>query len=124
MHAGALQPIFQRARELRNNATEAEQVLWEYLKTKPFDIKFRRQHPYSNYFLDFYCHYLKLVIEVDGDLHQLKDIKKKDKERQSKLEMDGIKIIRFSNDQVLFDTDSTLKQLNLIIQNMINDKQE
>lgn len=66
MHSGAAKPLYQMARELRNNATHAETILWGYLKTKPLGFKFRRQHPYSIYILDFYCHSLKLVIEVDG----------------------------------------------------------
>jgi very-short-patch-repair endonuclease len=71
MHNGAQKPIYQFARELRNNATYAEQILWGYLKTKPLGYKFRRQHPYSVYILDFYCHSLKLVVKVDGSIHQL-----------------------------------------------------
>jgi very-short-patch-repair endonuclease len=58
MHNGAIQFLYQRARELRNNSTHAEMILWNFLKTKPFGIKFRRQHPYSIYILDFYCHSL------------------------------------------------------------------
>ena len=66
MHAGANKFIFQRARELRDRETNAELVLWGYLKGKPLGLKFRRQHPYAVFILDFYCHALKLVIEVDG----------------------------------------------------------
>lgn len=62
MHSGAAKPLYQMARDLRNNATHAETILWSYLKTKPLGFKFRRQHPYSIYILDFYCHLLKLVI--------------------------------------------------------------
>jgi very-short-patch-repair endonuclease len=53
MHAGAEKEIYQRARELRNRSTHAEDILWGYLKTKPHNIKFRRQHPYSILFLTF-----------------------------------------------------------------------
>ena len=59
--------MYQRARELRNNSTHAEIILWGYLKAKPLGYKFRRQHPYAIYILDFYCHSLKLCIEVDGN---------------------------------------------------------
>jgi len=78
MHGGAQKPLFQMARENRNNATPAEEILWSFLKTKPFGIKFRRQHPYSVYILDFYCHALKLIIEVDGSIHNLEEMKKND----------------------------------------------
>ncbi len=56
MHAGASKFLYQWARELRNKETHAERLLWGYLKTKPLGVKFRRQHPYSAYILDFYCH--------------------------------------------------------------------
>jgi len=75
MHSGAIKPLYQKARELRNSATHAETILWGFLKTKPFNYKFRRQYPYSIYILDFYCHSLKLVIEVDGTIHDLPEVK-------------------------------------------------
>lgn len=100
MHNGAAKPLYQRARELRNNATHAETILWGYLKTKPFGIKFRRQHPYSIYILDFYSHSLKLVIEVDGSIHNQSDVRLYDVERQTLLEKDGLIVIRFTNQQV------------------------
>ncbi len=100
MHNGAAKPLYQRARELRNNATHAETILWGYLKTKPFGIKFRRQHPYSIYILDFYSHSLKMVIEVDGSIHNQPDVKLNDAERQALLEKDGLIVLRFTNQQV------------------------
>ena len=81
MHRGAIKPLYQMARELRNNATHAETLLWGYLKTKPLGYKFRRQHPYSVYILDFYCHSLKLVFEVDGSVHDLPEVKINDEQR-------------------------------------------
>lgn len=100
MHAGASRFLYERARELRDKETYAESLLWGYLKTKPLGLKFRRQHPYSVYILDFYCHALKLVIEVDGSIHNREDVKANDVERQRLLEEDGLKVMRFSNYQV------------------------
>ncbi|MGZ8523873.1 MAG: endonuclease domain-containing protein [Chitinophagaceae bacterium] len=77
MHSGAAKPLYQMARDLRDKATHSETILWGYLKTKPLGFKFRRQHPYSIYILDFYCHSLKLVIEVDGSIHDLDEVKEK-----------------------------------------------
>jgi imidazole glycerol-phosphate synthase subunit HisF len=74
--------IFERAKELRANLTPAESVLWGYLKSKPLGYKFRRQHPVSIYIVDFFCYKLKLVIEVDGPVHDKPDIKLSDVERQ------------------------------------------
>jgi very-short-patch-repair endonuclease len=66
MFLGADNFLFERASKLRKQQTLAEEILWNYLRTKPFGHKFRRQHPFSIYILDFYCHSLKLAIEVDG----------------------------------------------------------
>ena len=101
LHNGASRLLFDRARELRNKGTHAEEVLWGYLKTKPLGCKFRRQHPYGLYILDFYCHKLKLVIEVDGSIHLDEEVKAKDEERQKLLEIEGLTVIRFSNEEVL-----------------------
>ena len=62
--------IFANAKQLRNNLTDAEVILWEYLRTKPFGYKFRRQHPIQQFIADFYCHSLQLIIEADGEIHQ------------------------------------------------------
>jgi len=80
MQAGAIKHLYQKARGLRNNSTYAESVLWEYLRTNPLGLKFRRQHPYSIYILDFYCHSVKLIIEVAGSIHHRPDIKLNDNE--------------------------------------------
>lgn len=123
MHNGAAKPLYQRARELRNNATHAETVLWEYLKTKPFGIKFRRQHPYSIYILDFYSHSLKLVIEVDGSIHNQADVRLNDAERQTLLEKDGLIVLRFTNQQVENNLEVVQETIgNFILKNK-NDKQ-
>lgn len=122
MHGGAIKPLYQRARELRNNATDAETALWGYLKTKPFGIKFRRQHPYSIYILDFYCHALKLVVEVDGSIHNKEEIKANDILRQKHLEKDGFIVLRFTNNEVLKNLESTISNINATIKKMIDDK--
>jgi imidazole glycerol-phosphate synthase subunit HisF len=118
MHNGAAKFLYQRARELRNNATHAETILWGYLKTKPFGIKFRRQHPYSIYILDFYSHSLKLVIEVDGSIHNLPDVRLNDAERQTLLEKDGLIVLRFTNQQVEKNLEVVQKTIeNFILKN-------
>ena len=74
MHFGAHPLIFKKAEELRNRITGSEELLWEYLKTNEWNLKFRRQDPLSLYVVDFYCHSLKLVIEVDGSIHDKEDV--------------------------------------------------
>jgi cyclase len=115
MHAGAEKELFQRARDLRNRSTPAEDVLWGYLKTKPQGFKFRRQHPYSIYILDFFCHALKLVIEVDGSIHNLKEVKANDQQRQLLLEVDGLTFLRFTNQEIL----TRLEEVVYTIENKI-----
>lgn len=125
LHRGANHLIFHKARELRNNLTSAEEVLWGYLKTKPLGYKFRRQHPYSLYILDFYSHALKLVIEVDGSIHNIESVKLNDIERQKFLEQDGLKVIRFTNEEVLNKLELVMKRIEaFIIQNKNIDEQE
>jgi very-short-patch-repair endonuclease len=112
MHRGALKPLYQLARENRSNETHAERILWGYLKTKPFGFKFRRQHPYSIYILDFYCHSLKLVVEVDGSIHHTEATRIKDEERQNFLKNDGMDILRFSNEVIVKEQEHVLENID------------
>ena len=115
MHAGAEKEIYQRARELRNRSTHAEDILWGYLKTKPHSIKFRRQHPYSIFILDFYCHSLKLVLEVDGSIHNSNEAKASDKQRQELLEADGLVFLRFSNEEIINKFENVIQSIEKFI---------
>ena len=95
MFFGASRIIFENARGLRKKMTEAEKILWGYLKTKPNGYKFRRQHPLGFYIADFYCHKLKLVIEVDGSIHDIEEVKLNDAIRQKLFEKEGLTVMRF-----------------------------
>lgn len=100
MFNGADANIFERAKRLRKQQTAAEEVLWLYLKQKPSGFKFRRQHPFGIYIIDFYCHQLKLGIEVDGSLHDDAAIKQHDTQREQVLNQLSIQLIRFTNTQI------------------------
>jgi very-short-patch-repair endonuclease len=100
MFAGANHLLFKRAAELRKQQTYAEELLWGYLHTKPLGFKFRRQHPYIIYILDFYCHQLKLAIEADGAIHDKEDVKENDAARQSHFEEHGLTVLRFTNEKI------------------------
>jgi cyclase len=115
MFYGASHLLFEKAKELRGNMTEAELVLWEYLRQHPWGYKFRRQHPLGIYIVDFYWHKLKLVIEVDGSIHDLAAIKAADIERQRQLEMDGLIVIRFTNEEVLKTKEVVIEKIKLLI---------
>ena len=108
MHYGASPVIFKIARQLRKNPTKAEAFLWEYLRKNQMGRRFRRQHPTWLYVVDFYCHPLRLIIEIDGGIHEEAEQQINDKEKTENLESLGLHIIRFSNEQVLFDIDNTL----------------
>ena len=122
MHAGGIKPLYQRARELRNNATHAESVLWIYLKNKPCSYKFRRQHPYSIYILDFYCHALKLVIEIDGSIHNNEEVKINDAKRQTSLQNDGLSALRSQNDLVIKTPEKVILEIENFLLKMKNEK--
>ena len=110
MWKGASPQIFSNAKKLRENQTEAEQKLWLAVKDNQIEgYKFRRQHPLSIYIVDFYCHTLKLVIEIDGGYHLSKEQQLLDKKRTADLEFQGLNVIRFTNEEIL------LKLLEVII---------
>jgi very-short-patch-repair endonuclease len=90
--------------------------MWLSLRNNQLDgFKFRRQHPLLRYVADFYCHQLKLVIEIDGEYHQTVDQKKLDKERTVNIEFQGLDVIRFTNAEVLTDMDSVLRKIKEFI---------
>jgi cyclase len=109
--------IFQRARELRSRPTDAEQKLWEHLRLHPCGYKFRRQHPLSNYIVDFYCHAKKLVIEADGPIHDRADIMMNDQEREAVLRSLRLTVLRFSNDEIMKNTEQVIKTIHHHLQN-------
>ncbi len=118
MHYGASGLIFQRAAELRKFSTHEESIIWGLIKGKQLGVKFRRQHPLFLYIADFYCHSLKLVIEIDGGIHNKEDIKINDAIRQSQIESFGIKVIRFTNEQVLNTPEIILQSISNTIKEL------
>ncbi len=112
MWKGASPEIFDRAKSLRERMTPAEMKLWGELKeNKLKGYKFRRQHPIHRFIADFYCHKLKLIIEIDGKYHDRKEQINLDIERSELLEYQGIEIIRFTNEEVLDNIDKILMRI-------------
>jgi len=93
----------QRSRELRREMTPAEKVLWEELRGSKLGVRFRRQQVIQGFIVDFYCHKAALVIEVDGDIHDLQ--KEEDERREKVLSEMGLRIVRFKNDEVMRDAE-------------------
>ena len=103
-------------RRLRQKSTEAEKLLWQKLKGRKFlGLKFRRQYSVAQFVLDFYCPEKKTAIELDGKIHDKKDIKNHDENRDGYIEGFKIKIIRIKNDKIIDDIDSVLEYIKLKI---------
>jgi len=104
------------ARELRNNSTKSEIILWKELKGK-FEGKydFHRQKPLDNYIADFYCHELKLVIEIDGETHNWEETQQKDFKKESRLNELGLNVLRFPDTDIFEHLDATLETIRQYI---------
>ena len=81
------------------------------------NLKFRRQHPFGNYVLDFYCHEIKLCIEADGSIHNEKDIKEYDIERTKVLNENGITVLRFTNKEIIDTIATVILKIEAYVQN-------
>ena len=113
MFYGAKRTIFQNACELRKDMTPAEKVLWNHLNKSQLGVRFKAQHPIDIFIADFYCHKLKLVVEVDGEIHESQ--KEYDKNRTVELEKFGLNIIRFTNNEVINDIERVIEDIKKII---------
>lgn len=98
-------------KQLRKNLTPAEAALWKFLKGNRLGRKFRRQHSIGNYILDFYCPNEKLAIELDGQDHFTNAGFEYDEDRTSYLATQGIRVIRFENDEVFKATDVVIEMI-------------
>ena len=97
------------SQELRNTATDAERLLWQYLRSQQLGVKFRRQHPYNNFVLDFVCLEKKLVVELDGGQHS--EATTKDETRTRELAANGFRILRFWNNQVFQEIEAVIETI-------------
>lgn len=105
--------LLEFAKTMRSNATDAEHLMWQLLRAKRFiNFKFRRQHVITPYIVDFYCHELGLVIELDGSQHGTDDAIEYDTERTKFLEALGLTVVRYWNHKVLQNIDAVLEHLS------------
>jgi very-short-patch-repair endonuclease len=96
------------AKKLRYESTEAEKLVWRYLRARRLDgLKFRRQHPIGGYIADFVCLENRIIIEIDGGQHA--NEKNKDREREAWLKNQGFKVLRFWNNEVLENLEGILE---------------
>ena len=103
--------LLERARQKRQHPTDAERILWEFLRNKQLGVRFRRQHPIYDFIPDFVCLSKKLIVEVDGEYHLDQVQTKEDRERTQYLENIGYKVLRFTNHEVLNGTEKVLEEI-------------
>ncbi|MBS9462398.1 class I tRNA ligase family protein [Flagellimonas sp. 389] len=109
--------LLERAKEMRKRPTPAEAKLWEALRGKKLNVKFRRQHPVHNYIVDFIALEKGLIVEVDGKIHEYQ----LDADAQRTLELKqkkGFKVIRFTNDEVLHDIDGVVSKIKEVLNSL------
>ncbi len=101
----------QFARELRNNSTLGEVLLWQQIKGRKLGVQFHRQVPILNYITDFYCHEIFLAIEVDGSIHGTNEQRDKDQKKDYELNQLGIKVLRIDDRDVKKNMDSVIRYI-------------
>ena len=112
IYFGAKPELLRIAGNLRHSMTQAERMLWEHLRNRKLSgFKFRRQHPFNEIILDFYCHDARLSIELDGNIHNDNYQKERDKERTLILNRFGIKELRFSNQEIENQIEKVLEKI-------------
>ena len=123
LHKEAIGKLYQYGRELRQESTKAEKLLWAELRNKKLNgLKFRRQHPIDKFVLDFYCHERKLAIELDGSIHDLKVNKDYDEARTAMLGGLGINTLRFRNEGIVSNIENVLQQISKVANMLKADK--
>jgi len=105
--------IRQQAKRLRQSETPAECLLWQHLRDRQLaGLKFRRQHPIAGFIADFYCAEQRLIVEIDGAVHDGQA--ESDAERSRLLELEGYRIIRFRNEEVLGNLAVVLQRITAV----------
>ena len=89
--------------------TGAEKLLWERLRNKQLGVRLKPQHPIDRFIADFYCHHAKLVVELDGEIHNRQ--KEYDIGREGEMEEFGIRVLRFKNHEVLEDLERVVGRI-------------
>ena len=113
LHEGAIGKLYQFGRELRQESTEAEKLLWAELRSRKLNgLKFRRQHPLDKFIVDFYCNERKLVIELDGSVHDKKINKEYDDARTAMLAGLNIIVLRFKNEDVTNNLKEVIRKIS------------
>ena len=103
-------------KDLRNGATDAEKILWQYLrKSQIYPAKFRRQQSIGPFIVDFYCPTYKLIVEVDGGYHLSTEAQERDRIRDYLLRKDGYRVMRFTNEQVFREIEKVVGEIRAFV---------
>lgn len=113
-----------RARELRQNATWSEKKLWKQIRNSRLGYKFRRQHVIGRYIVDFYCHELKLIIELDGMTHNDSKIFERDMRREEVLKNAGYHVLRYVDGVVIREIESVAQNIISVCEVLEESKQK
>jgi cyclase len=116
MHYGATMEIFQIAERLRRDTTATEKIIWDRVCKNQLGTRIRRQHPIWKFIADFYCHEVKLVIEIDGGIHLRAENREYDISRDIILTEFKIEILRFTNDEVTNEPDLVIEKMKRTIE--------
>ncbi len=106
--------------ENRNKPTDAERIMWEIVRNNKLGIHFRRQHAIDDFIADFVCLSLSIIIEVDGSIHEKEENKIDDERRTRILNEKGFIVIRFTNEDIIYNTDAVIKKIQDTIYKRIN----
>ena len=106
-------------RELRHDPASCEQTFWLRAKANAIEgVKFRRQHPFEGFILDFYAPELGLAVEIDGDVHDEPGRKGYDRWREARLREHGLRTIRYTNAEIAVDIDGVTDRLRTVIREL------
>jgi very-short-patch-repair endonuclease len=103
--------LLEYARTNRRNQTEAEKILWDIVKAKGLGFQILRQYIIDSYIVDFICRPSKLIIEVDGGYHSEPQQEESDEMRTKRLQSLGFRVIRFTNEEILFHIEDVIKTI-------------
>ena len=104
-------PIVYTARRLRREMTPPEAALWQVLRRRPGGLKFRRQHPFDPYVVDFFCREAALVVEVDGSAHDDPGRVQRDEKRDARLQVLGLRILRIPAAEIMRDATTVATEI-------------
>ena len=108
--------IFQIAERLRRDMTVSEKIIWDRVCKNQLGVRIRRQHPVWKFIADFYCHEVRLVIEIDGGIHLRSENREYDISRDIILKEFQIEILRFTNDEVINEPDLVIEKIKRTIE--------